>query len=92
MGKYKYKTLKNGDILKVSDKSKFYIACCDCGLVHSWQIQITNNSILSLKERKVVLKVNRENRRTAQKRRWLIKSGILKIFKKINKRQMELKI
>jgi uncharacterized Zn finger protein len=47
----------------VKPPMSFYLACCDCGLVHDIKISI-------LKDKKIKLVFNRDDRRTAQIRRY----------------------
>lgn len=44
-------------------KKKFYVQCCDCGLVHEVKVRVS-------KRNGPQIQFNRDNRRTGQVRRW----------------------
>lgn len=60
----KYKQLKDGDCFELNSKGEiFNFACCDCGLVHKIAVALENNGNIGFC-------VERDNRKTGQKRRW----------------------
>lgn len=62
-----------------------FVSCCDCGLVHRHIIQITPDDSLTRdartkkwrRGRRVRIKVSRDYRKTAQRRRGMLKRGEL---------------
>lgn len=59
-----YKKLNNGGVYKLRrGRDILKLACCDCGMVHFIDLQLTN------KERFFKLRFWRDNRATAQLRR-----------------------
>lgn len=61
MKKDTYDEIVDGYIVK--PPMSFYLACCDCGLVHDIKISV-------LKNKKIKLIFDRDDRRTAQVRRY----------------------
>lgn len=53
--------LKDGDRIAAKDGETFYIACCDCSLVHKCMV--------SVKGKKITLELSRDKRRTTRERR-----------------------
>lgn len=56
-------TLWSDDGLTVKNKGTLYFACCDCGLVHEFYFE-------KIKNGKCLIKLERDNRRTGQFRRY----------------------
>jgi hypothetical protein len=57
------KPLEDGDSFELRDGVPFWHVCCDCGLVHRWQIQHSKGA------RVTVVTTHRDNRSTGQRRR-----------------------
>ncbi len=53
--------LDDGDSIEVGDSQQFWLTCCDCSLTHRIEVKVSAN--------KAELRITRDNRRTAQKRR-----------------------
>lgn len=53
--------LKDGDRIAAKDGETFYIACCDCSLVHK--------CVVSVKGKRITLEISRDKRRTTRERR-----------------------
>jgi uncharacterized Zn finger protein len=60
----KFTQLKDGDSMELVDKVQHAVVCCDCGLVHNYEVTHTKNA------RKTIVTVRRDNRATAQIRRY----------------------
>lgn len=60
----KYTEMCDGDIVVVGHGKYFYNACCDCALVHKLSVKIDKDADTA------VITVHRDNRRTAQLRRY----------------------
>lgn len=60
----RYTNMVDGDIATVKHGDHFYLACCDCDLVH--KITATYDPDNQM----IVLTLCRDNRRTGQVRRW----------------------
>lgn len=58
-----YKETRDGDTIKVNGRLH-KIACCDCGLIHLLEFRLVKGSVITFK-------AYRDNRATAQRRRWL---------------------
>ncbi len=69
-----YQTVGDGDILSIADDSIFFLACCECGLVH--EIFATRNN----KEKRTLLRFRVNGRRSYMKRKWMIirKEGVFR--------------
>ncbi len=59
-----YHENSDGEWIK-PNMADYKMGCCDCGLVHRVEFGILNNQ--------VVYRAWRDNRATAQRRRWLVK-------------------
>jgi uncharacterized Zn finger protein len=64
MSNHKYIKLKNGESMELRDSVNHAVVCCDCGLVHNYEVHHTKNA------RVTVVTVTRDNRTTAQIRRY----------------------
>jgi hypothetical protein len=61
--KMRYKKLKSKDLIKLNvKKENLKFACCDCGLIHLFDFTINKDELF--------ISVVRDNRATAQYRRW----------------------
>ena len=63
MSEHKFTQLKNGDSMELKDSVVHAVVCCDCGLIHNYQVQHSKNA------RVTTITVTRDNRATAQIRR-----------------------
>ena len=59
----KWTKIKDGDTMELVDCVQHAVMCCDCGLVHNYEVHHTKNA------RKTIVTVTRDNRATAQARR-----------------------
>lgn len=62
MAKSKYETVNDGDSFIVEPGVGVKIQCCDCGLVHNYDVIITQ-------EKKVIFTLSRDDKATAGVRR-----------------------
>lgn len=59
----RYHELKNGDSVKINWKHKgLVVACCDCLLTHKFTFSVRKDFLH--------IKIERNNRKTGQLRRW----------------------
>lgn len=71
----KYNQRQNGDIIIIPRNERWHrIACCDCGLVHTFRFATKKNG-------EIHLQVWRNNRATAQYRR--NKKSLVDVLKKL---------
>jgi hypothetical protein len=61
--------LNDGDTFVLIDGVVTYHRCCDCGLVHRWEVKHGKG------QTKTFVTTFRDNRRTAQVRRWRLNNG-----------------
>ncbi len=67
----KYETELEGEVLEFDPvKEDWYIACCDCSLVHKHDFEIVDKSGAPIKGARVRWISYRDNRATGQLRRW----------------------
>lgn len=65
------KQLKDGESITLVDSVTHFLRCCDCGLVHRLDVQHSRG------QKHTIVTFTRDNRATAQVRRWKRK-GIAK--------------
>ena len=66
MNRLDYKPLEDGVIVAVP--KNWYLACCDCGLIHKFEFRVGKVEPTD-KEQTLIVQIHRENRRTAAHRR-----------------------
>ncbi len=59
------KALHDGDSFELRDGVPMKHVCCDCGLVHIWDVKHTKGTRIT------VVTTQRDNRATAQRRRYM---------------------
>lgn len=64
MPRHKFKQLEDGGSMELRDSCVHAITCCDCGLVHNYEVHHSKNA------RVTTVVVTRDNRATAQVRRY----------------------
>jgi len=69
--KHNFKQIKDGGAFELKDSVPHSIVCCDCGLVHNLDVKHKKGTVAVL-----IVTVERDNRATGQKRRWMKKRGI----------------
>lgn len=66
MKKPAYPEIQDGTLTEVP--KKWFLACCDCGLVHVFEFSLSRKGSES-PQRTLVVKITRDNRKTAAHRR-----------------------
>lgn len=59
------KPLADGDVFELRDGVPMRHVCCDCGLVHLWEVHHTKNA------RVTIVTTHRDYRATGQRRRYI---------------------
>ena len=70
----KYRTWKDGESEDIKTKDSFIrFACCDCGLVHNFKIDVIGKD-------EIKFTIHRDNRATGQMRKHAEKNALAKII------------
>ena len=64
-----YLQVFDGDMIEIKLKKIVAIECCQCGLIHKFYFE-------KMTPRKLYVVISRDNRATAQRRRWKIKQEV----------------
>ena len=47
-----YEKVGNLDVFKLNDGDELMVACCDCGLVHEWHLEVLSDGVIKLQVRR----------------------------------------